>query len=235
MTNKTIKNSDCKQNPSCLLCTSSEGRLSEFYDNKNTIFIKKGQSIYIEGARPQGIFCLFQGKVKIVRSGSEGKEQITHLAKNGDLIGLNAFFIGKDYTDTAVTLEDSYLCQISKQAVEILIQENPLINISLRNYLCKINEEMENKILNLSQRSVRERLAINILYLNEYFGILDKNQVLIDLPLSREDLANLVGTATETVIRILSDFKKEGILCFNGKRISITDINSLRKVAEVYF
>lgn len=231
---RNSKNLDCKHNNKCFLCPFINNDNTDFNESKHSVFVKKGQYIYLAGSRPQGVYCIYDGKIKIVKSGSEGKEQIIQLAKNGDLIGLNGFFIDQEYSDCAVALEDSQLCHISKNSFNSLLDNHMELNKIMRKYLCEIKESMEDKILYLSQKTVRERLALNILYLNEYFGVPNNEKLIIDLPLSREDMANLVGTATETVIRILSDFKKEGILCFSGKKITIINLPSLKKAAEVY-
>ena len=113
-----------------------------------------------------------------------------------------------------------------------MIEKNHLLYGKINAHLCKVLGLIEDKVLNFSQRSVRERIAINILNLNDSFGVKSNNEILIDVPLSREDMANMVGTATETVIRILSEFRKEGMVNFNGKKMTITNINNLKKVAS---
>jgi CRP-like cAMP-binding protein len=234
MGNNTSCNSQL--NPACLFCSNLKKTEWEiFHDTRNMVMSRKGQYIYNEHSRPQGVYCVSQGKVKITKSGSDGKEQIISLAKSGDVLGLAAYFLNEEYSSAAAALEDSYICYIPREVFDHLLCSNILLDNSIRKLLCQVNQDMENKILSLSQKTVRERLAGNILLLNKHFGISEKNnEMMIDLPLTREDMANLVGTATETVIRLLSEFKKEGILYFNGKRITITDINSLKKVAEFY-
>src|SRR5690606_13285972 len=111
---RNSKNLDCKHNNKCFLCPFIDAANTEFNESKHSIFVKKGQYIYLAGSRPQGVYCIHEGKIKIVKSGSEGKDQIIQLAKNGDIIGLNGFFIEQEYSDFAVALEDSQLCHIPK-------------------------------------------------------------------------------------------------------------------------
>jgi len=93
---------------------------------------------------------------------------------------------------------------------------------------------MREKISDLAQKSVRERLAGNLLMLKETYGIDGEESTLIDISLSREDLANIVGTATETVIRLLSEFKKDGLIALEGKKIKVLKPRELAKEADFY-
>lgn len=216
----------------CIFCNSLDpASMHELEEVKNTIKYNKGQFIYYEETPPAGVYCIYEGKVKVIKQSTDGKEQIVYLAKSGDILGTKDLIVLNQHSTSACTIEDSVICHIPKAIFFQMIENNHLLYGKINAHLCKVMGLIEEKVLNFSQRSVRERIAINILNLNESFGIKSNNEILIDVSLSREDMANMVGTATETVIRILSEFKKEGMVNFNGKRMTITNIKSLQKVA----
>lgn len=234
------RNNNClscnpKENSSCLICNflsdSASAQKLEAY--KHSYKVKKGQHLYLEGAKAINIYSIYKGKIKVVKVGLDGKEQIVYLAKDGDLLGVKASLYDNYYSTTTIALEDTYICSISKEVFLELVDSNPSLNQEVRKYLCRMINIMEDKVFNLSQKSVRERLALSLLSLNETFGIENSNEILIDVSLTREDMANLVGTATETVIRLLSELKKEGIVNFSGKKLTIKNLPSLQRLAEL--
>lgn len=227
-------------NQSCLNCTNkgcifsssiSPESAERLEREKTTIRYNKGQFVYFEGVLPSGVFCIYHGKVKVVKQNPDGKEQIVYLAKSGDVLGTKDLMTSREYTTSACTIEDSVICSIPKNVLVELVEKNPALYGKITEHLCKVLGHIEGRVLNFSSRTVRERIAINILDLHENFGIRKNDEILIDVPLSREDMANMVGTATETVIRILSEFRKEGMVNFNGKRMTITNMSNLKKVA----
>ncbi|MBX9851607.1 MAG: Crp/Fnr family transcriptional regulator [Cytophagaceae bacterium] len=226
-----ISCSDC-HNEDCVFSKSlsTEG-IKRFEQSKNSVKYSKGQFIFLEGSVSSNIFCIYQGKVKVIRQNPDGREQIVYLAKPGDVLALKDNMTGNEFTTSACVMEDAVICNIPKNIFHELIDENPLLYKGINNHLCRVLNLMEGKVINFSLRSVRERVAINILNLNEDFGIMKDNEIVIDVSLSREDMAGMVGTATETVIRVLSDFKKEGMVDFVGKKMTITNLQNLRKVA----
>lgn len=192
---------------------------------------KKGEQIFAEGNIPQGVYCIHEGHVKIFRA--EKKEQIIYLGKPGDLIGWQQLTCDDPYTTSAVALEKCLISYISKREfLDIVSRYN--LSVPLTRYICDDVIRLESKILELSQKSVRERLAMNILMLNEKFGCNLEDKVVISVPLTREDFANLVGTNTETVIKLLSELRKDGHIDFLQKKIIVLNINALRKFSGAY-
>lgn len=165
-----------------------------------------------------------QGKVKIFTRGDEGKEQIIHIAKEGEIIGFRAMFSGEPYKVSASTLEESNICFIGKEDFLNMIDENP----SLRNGIIKeLSKELGDRaifITNLAQKSVRERLAFALLILGDIYG---KEQI----NLTREDMANFVGTATETLIRLLKDLKDDGMIEIHTRKLEIINKEKLIQLA----
>lgn len=224
----------------CEICNStkksifkdfSSGDIEKLNINKNCNFYKKGQVIFFEGNYPGGLFCIREGKVKVFKIGSTGKEQIIRFAKNGDALGYRALLVGETYSASASALEDSHICFISKDTVFELFKTNQNFSFNLLKLLSRDLEDVENKMVKLAQKPVRDRLAEALLILKETYST-DK-QGNINITLSREDFANIVGTATETVIRLLADFKKENLISTKGKKIKIVNLDGLVQISRV--
>lgn len=199
--------------------------------NMNCNFYKKGQVIFFEGNHPDGLFCLSEGKVKVYKIGPTGKEQIIRFAKSGDALGYRALLVGESYSASASALEDSHICFIRKETVFELFKSNSSFSFSMLKLVSRDLEDIENKMVKLAQKPVRERLAEALLIIRETYGT-DK-QDYINVSLSREDFASIVGTATETVIRLLAEFRKENLITTKGKKIKITDLNNLVNAGRV--
>lgn len=227
--------------PSCENCTSrlrnvfcklTQVQLTDMSAEKDSSTYKKGQVIFNEGNRPAGMFCVNKGKIKIYQTGEEGKEQILRLAKEGDIIGYRSLISGEHYSAGAAVMEDSVVCFIPKDTFMNFLQTNSDIATSMMQLLSHDLKDAETRLTALAQKPVRERMAESLLMLNEFYGINEEGQ--INASVSREDLANIVGTATETAIRILSEFKSEKLIELSGKKIKITDREKLIKAAHVY-
>jgi CRP-like cAMP-binding protein len=235
MNEKYLKNISCEDclSRECLFKESlSIEKLNRLDSIKNIIRYNKGQYIFHEGAQPSGIYCIQEGKVKIVKLGSGGKEQIIYLSKDGDVFGVKEMLSKSEYSTSSTALEDSYICHIPKVDFFYFLEDDLAFSKKVREHLCFIQDRIEEKILILTQKSVRERLAIHLLDLNKNFGLsIHNSPSFINVSLSRDDLASLVGTATETVIRLMSEFKKAGILSLKEKKITIINQPALRKIA----
>ena len=203
--------------------------------NKSCNFYKKGQTIYFEGNTPEGLFCIREGKVKIYKTGNEGKEQIIRLVKSGDIIGYRALIAGESYNATSETLEDSKICFIRKNTIFDLLKKNEKFSFRLIKLLSHDLGEVEQRLVHLAQKPVRERLAETLLILRETYGMDKDNNSLLNVSLSREDLANIVGTATETVIRLLAEFKNENIISTKARKIEILDVKKLIEAGNLSY
>lgn len=194
---------------------------------------KKGQVIFNEGGHPLGLFCINDGKVKIERSGIDGKEQIVRMAKGGDVLGYRALLSSERYNATAVALDDTDVCFIPRDPFFNVLKTNPRLSLDIIKMLSTELRKAEESITDLAQKPVRERMAEALLFLKETYGF-EEDGATLNVVLSREDIANLVGTATETAIRLLSEFKKDGIVLSVGKKLKITDNEKLVKTANIY-
>jgi CRP/FNR family transcriptional regulator len=189
--------------------------------------------IFREGGKPSGIFCMNTGKVKITKMGDEGKEQIVRLARPGDILGYRSLISGEAYSGSAAALEDASICFIPRSTIIALIESSHNFSFELLKLLSHDLKEAEEKMTNLAQKPVRERLAEALLFIKETYGFTEDQQT-INVNLTREDMANVVGTATETTIRLLSDFKSEGIIELNGRKIKLLDVARLLRIANLH-
>jgi len=229
--------------PSCPSCLSKSLSffdeldsfdLSNLSNNKTCNFYKKGHMVFYEGRTPTGVYCLEQGRVKIYRIGMDGKEQIVRFSTPGSLLGIRSLLSNERYTASAATLEDSVICFINKSFFLHLVNKYPKMNAEIVLYLCNKLKEAEDKIISIAQKPVRERLAESLLILNRVFKPNGSTEIKHKISLPREDLANIVGTATETVIRLLHDFKEEQLISIEGRSITLKNIQGLRHTAKVF-
>jgi CRP-like cAMP-binding protein len=193
---------------------------------------RKSEPIFREGAFPQGIFYIIEGKVKKFKVDGKGREQIVYVANTGELIGYHAVLSEDRYPDSAAALEDSKIAFIPKEDFLEVLQRSDTLSRRLLKTLSHEFAVLTNGLSLFTQKSVRERLALQLVVLREKY----KTQELTDKPvainMSREDLANLVGTSKENIVRVLSSWKQEGILATNGRKILIHDVNKLVQIAD---
>lgn len=223
----------CQSRLNNVFCTLTDEQLANLSVEKSCNFYKKGQLVFFEGNRPTGLYCLNKGKVKVYQIGIEGKEQIIRLAKDGDILGYRSLISGEKYTASASVIDDATICFIPKKTFFELLQTNSELSTRMMKVLSNDLKSAEKRITGLAQKPVRERLAETILMLKEFYGV-DKENSSIKANLSREDIANIVGTATETAIRVLSEFKSEKMIDLKGKKIQVINTEALMKAANVF-
>ncbi|WP_143960800.1 Crp/Fnr family transcriptional regulator [Litoribacter populi] len=228
-----ISCADCKSRGSSLFGVLCAHEVAQVSDAKSCTNYKKGQVLFHEGTRPLGVFCINKGKAKVYRLGADGKEQIMKISKEGDVLGYKAMIGEETYPVTAETLEDCTICFVPKSDFLTLLSDNPNFNKKLLQAVCQEIGVMSEKLTNLAQKSVRERLAITLLMLKDTYGI-DGDKEPVEINLTREDLANIVGTATETLIRLLHDFKEENYISTKGRKIKVDDVKGLVRAAGLF-
>jgi len=210
----------CQARFGSIFCKAEGEQLATLNASKVCSLYKKGQVIFQEGAHSFGIYCINSGKIKLSHSGDDGREQIIRLVKAGDIMGYKALLSGERYTATAIALEDAQVCFIPKDLFLSVLQSDPSLSLEMMRILSSELRKAELKITHLAQKPVRERLAETLLFIHETYGVESDGQTL-NVRLSREEIANLVGTATESAIRLLSEFKKEGMIELEGKKIRL--------------
>ncbi len=224
--------SHCNSRFESVFCKLKAEELEKIAESKSCVFYAKGQTIFQEGAYPQGLFCVNSGKIKLVKLGNQGKEQILRLSKGGDSLGYRSLLSNEPYAASAITLEDSSVCFIPKDVFLNMMQRSNALTIEVMNLLTGDLAHAEKQITHIAQHSLRERVAESILVLKETYGLEDDG-VTLAVTLTREDMANMVGTATESVIRFLSEFKNDKMIELDGKKIRILDIKRLTATANL--
>ena len=208
-----------------------EQELQEIMLNKITETYKRGSIIYQEGNRMKGFYCVQSGIIKIYQTGFDGKEQIIRFAKPGDLIGYRSVVSNEPACTTTEVIEEAILCHIPTEILLILVRTNGNFAVELMKLTCKELGEANSYITDIAQKTVKERLAEILIHLDDEFG--EDAQGILKISLTREELSNIVGTATESIIRLLSEFKNQGYIQINGRKIKILDKPGLKYIANI--
>jgi CRP-like cAMP-binding protein len=228
---------DCHNCPSRLhnplnCCSSanigfiSQGKISQHYN--------AGQTIFGEGTRPTGLYCVHAGRVKITKSGGDGKEQIIRLVRQGNILGYRALIADSPHATSAVALSDCTVCLIPKHLISQQLTDNaPFSNALLQVLAADLGNTAE-RMLHLAYKPVRERLAEALLLLLRTYHSDETTDRPFTIAISREDLGALMGTTKETTTRMLSEFKHEGLLATRGSAITILAPKQLSAIATQF-
>jgi len=208
-----------------------EQELQEIMLNKITETYKRGSIVYQEGNRMKGFYCVQSGIIKIYQTGFDGKEQIIRFAKPGDLIGYRSVVSNEPACTTTEVIEESVLCHIPTEILLNLVKNNGNFAVELMKLTCKELGESNSYITDIAQKTVKERLAEILIHLDDEFG--EDSQGVLMISLTREELSNIVGTATESIIRLLSEFKSQNYIEINGRKIKILDKPGLKYIANI--
>ncbi|MBI4930353.1 MAG: Crp/Fnr family transcriptional regulator [Bacteroidetes bacterium] len=222
----------CRNFSNSVFCSLNKTEQEQISGHKTFHLYKKGQVIFYEGNQPQGLYCIYSGKVKIHKLGDNGKDQIVRLAKTGNVVGYRALLSIDNYYATATALENTLVCFFPKATYLNLLMNNPEFSMKTIKMLSGNLRIAEQMITNMAQKQVRERMAGALLYLKDFFG-LEEDGATINTVLTRQDIGNIAGTTTETSIRILSDFNKNKIIRIVGKKIKILNKKELLHIANI--
>ena len=200
--------------------------------NQTEQVYRKGEIIFREGAYPSGIYYLTRGKAKKYKIDGDGKEQIIYVANTGELIGYHAILSEDRYPDSAAALEESSISFIPKDDFLMVLQQSDTLSKRLLKTLSHEFAVLINGLTLFGQHSVRERLALQLIVLREKYKVDFQPGMPVEINMSRDDLAGLVGTVRENVVRILTEFKQEEILKTQGRKIIILNVNKLVEIAN---
>ncbi len=224
--------SDFKRNPEGLDEFMSEAKvleeLKKLSGEREVRIYKKREQIYSEGSFPRGVHFVNKGRVKIFRSNPDGKELITALCKEGDFFGYIPLLEESAYQDSAVAFEDAEISLIPQEDFFALIYSNPHVSRKFIRMLSDNIAEKEDQLIRLAYNSVRKRVAEALVMLQDRYKKADEKN--FSIVISREDLANIVGTSQETAIRMLSDFKEEKLVEIDGSAITVTNYDRLARM-----
>jgi CRP-like cAMP-binding protein len=213
-------------------CCSLE-ELEFINTNKSTQYYQKGQFIYQEGSQATGLFCVHQGKIKLSKAAGDNKEHIVHLVREGEVVGHRALVAGTRYSHSAIALQDCVVCFLPRPDFLSLVQANQQFSMALMQLLAQALGLAEERMMHLAYKPVRERLAGALLLVQKTF-YQEGEALPFRIALGREDLAALVGTAKETVSRLLSEFKDAGMITTRGSQITILKPAHLQDLATMY-
>ncbi|WP_396159255.1 Crp/Fnr family transcriptional regulator [Flavobacterium sp.] len=197
-------------------------------DCKTSYTVKKGETVFNEGDALNGIYCIKDGVCKLSKLSDNGKDQIVKLVKKGELLGQRSLISEESTNLSAVAVEDMQICFIPKQEILQFFNENNQFSLNMMKSVCGDLKDADDNMVNLAQKTVKQRLAETLLKLETDFGIHEDGSLKIQL--SREEIAGMIGTATESCIRLLSEFNKEGWISLQGKKITITNKKELQRL-----
>lgn len=192
---------------------------------------KKGEIIYYEAEAPNDLLCLLKGKVKIYKEGVGGRSQIIRMIKPIQYFGYRAYFANEPYVTSAAAIESSQVCLISMRIVEMFLRQNGNMAMFFIQLLSVDLGIADQRVVNLTQKHIRGRLAESLLFLKESYG-LEEDGATISIYLAREDIANLSNMTTSNAIRTLSIFENERIISVDGRKIKIIDEERLEKISR---
>jgi CRP-like cAMP-binding protein len=199
--------------------------LKELSESRDVRIYKKKDVVFQEGSYPRGVYFIQKGKVKIYQKNDQGKELISTLHKAGDFFGFLSLLKDEQYIHSAAALEDTEIYMIPKDDFFSLIYRNAEVARKFIELLSDNLLENEQQLMRLAYNSVRKRVAEALVKLSDTYK--NETDQQFSMHVSREDLANLVGTAKETVIRTLSDFKEDKYIEISGSTITILEYDQL--------
>ena len=226
---ETIKHKfsgDLEQVKSLLNVSSSLIELEKLSKNQTLKEYAKKDFVYLESSYPRSIYFVNSGQIKTSKTNRDGKELITGLYKKGDFFGYMPLLNNHEHSDSAVAIEHTEIYTIPKDDFFQLVQNNREIAYQFIKMLANNVEEKEEELLSIAYNSMRRRVANGLVTFYEKQNSISDEGITI----GRDDLAHLVGTATETVIRTLSEFKDEGLITSNGRKIIFNNIDGLKNL-----
>ena len=204
---------------------------NKYIEAKKTVFFNKGEALFEEGSNVDGIYFIENGTAKLYKLGFNRKEQILRFIKEGDIIGYRALLIDEAYQATAEAMSDLQAIFIPSDVFLHLLEVDSQLSYTMLQKISFELGESSNTVTFLAQYTVRERLAEVLLLLEQKLGT--DPEGFIKISLTREEIANLIGTATESAIRLISEFKQDDYIAVEGRNIKILNHEKLKKLGHV--
>ena len=204
---------------------------NKYIEAKKTVFFNKGEALFEEGSNVDGIYFIENGTAKLYKLGFNRKEQILRFIKEGDIIGYRALLIDEAYQATAEAMSDLQAIFIPSDVFLHLLEVDSQLSYTMLQKISFELGESSNTVTFLAQKTVRERLAEVLLLLEQKLGT--DPEGFIKISLTREEIANLIGTATESAIRLISEFKQDDYIAVEGRNIKILNHEKLKKLGHL--
>lgn len=215
-----------------MLATLTEEQRDELLEHVSIVRYKKNDVIYREGDLPTNLLCLVSGKVKIYKEGVGGRLQIMRVVGETEYFAYRAYMAGEPFVTAAAAFEPCVVLKVPLGIIIKIIQENAALGWFFIQKLARDLGQSDERTVNLTQKHIRGRLAENLLFLKESYGVEEDGSTL-SIYLSREDLANLSNMTTANAIRTLSAFASEGLVATDGRKIKILDAGELEKISKI--
>jgi len=203
----------------------------KYLEGKELRTLKKGEILFEEGEYPEGIYFINKGTAKLSKTGAYKKDQILRFCKEGDIVGYRSLLCDEQFGATAEAMEDMEITYVPASVFLQMLEADSLLSYSMLQKIAYELGEASKTITFLAQKTVRERLAEVLLLLEQKLGT--DPEGFIKIALTREEVANLVGTATESAIRLISEFKRDQLIATDGRNIRILNHEKLKKVGHV--
>jgi CRP/FNR family transcriptional regulator len=233
--NKALSCFTCDKRSETEWCNLSEEGLRLLNEVKVCNVYRSGQLIYYQGNPCMGIHCVEGGSVALRKTDHAGNSVIVGLVHEGQTMGYRSFFSSKPYGASAEALEDSRVCFIDRAGVRRLIEANPSVGYEFLSRMAGEVEAADADKLHATALPMRGRLAHLLVLLKERYGeVNDDGTLLLELPLSRQDIASMLGTRPETVARIVRALQDDGVALFDGRHVQIPDLDALLDEVENY-
>lgn len=226
--NSTCMN--CIKRQHSLLSDLSFDELKLLNKNRYVVPYEAGETICKEGTKSLGLLCLNKGKVKITRSGTGGTEQILSLKKTVDFIGFNTLINGSIYASSAIALENVSVCIIDRNDFFKVLSQNKELSFKIMRLFANELDEMDNRLVNLTQKHIRARLAEALILIDDIYGTHEETGIL-NVSLKRSDLAAISHMTISNTIKLLSSFSKEKLIQVNKREVKIIDMNGLKELS----
>jgi CRP-like cAMP-binding protein len=223
--------SQCENHDKSIFCKLEEESLSDISQHKIMNAFKRGQVLFHEGNPAFGVYCISQGKVKLTKTSENGKETMLRIAGPVDLIGFQHIVQNGINDVTATALEETKICFLDRVFLQKLVKEENSCAMELLTHVARDMTTLQDRVNGFQSKNVRERVAYMLLDLAERYGSDSKEGRRLGIQLSREDMASMLGVATETLIREISQLRDEGVIDQDGKTLILVDKASLIKSA----
>lgn len=197
---------------------------------KTSKVVKKGEVLFEEGDYLNGVYCIRNGACKLTKLSANGKSHIVKFITKGDLLGQRSVISDESVNLSAVAVNDMEVCFIPRDEIMGSFKQNSEFSVEVVRDICYDLKNSDDVMVNMAQKNVKQRLADALLYLHDTFG--EDGEGYIKVQLSREEIAGMVGTATESLIRMLSEFTKKDLIEVKGKRIKISSILKVQNVSD---
>lgn len=223
----------CGSRLSTCLMELAPGQVAEVAQLKHSQLYSRGSFVFAEGQYPRGIYCIHKGHVKLTITGPDDREHIISFAGSGDIVGYSSLLSAEKYHASCIAVQDSSICLIPSEIFFRNIRQNPSMSLHVMQKLSSEVRLSRRRMVELTQKSIRERVAEALLIIKEAFGV-DNDGLTLRSPLTREEIAAIVGTAPESVIRTLSEFKADNLIATNGRTIKLLNVRALMHVANIH-